>query len=234
MQYMILPMDLTERQLLIYNVLYRRCNFNTMEVCITIDNIITSIKILNLTYKTVYSDIKAMEKKGYIKTIKKAAKGTAPIYKIVKIEELGYQKKTKGYQRETKTECFQGVESNTGYQRETKGYQKSTNSNDNDNDNNIYSRVIDHLNEKASKSFQYTTKKTKSCIDARIREGFKEEDFLKVIDIKTKEWKDNPDMSKYLRPETLFGPKFESYLQQEVKQDQEKQQFKSLYGANRL
>ena len=216
MQYMILPMDLTERQLLIYNVLYRRCNFNTMEVCITIDNIITSIKILNLTYKTVYSDIKAMEKKGYIKTIKKAAKGTAPIYKIVKIEELGYQKKTKGYQRETK------------------GYQKSTNSNDNDNDNNIYSRVIDHLNVKASKSFKYTTKKTKSCIDARIREGFKEEDFLKVIDIKTKEWKDNPDMSKYLRPETLFGTKFESYLQQEVKQDQPEQQFKSLYGANRL
>lgn len=209
MQYMILPMDLTERQLLIYNVLYRRCNFNTMEVCITIDNIITSIKILNLTYKTVYSDIKAMEKKGYIKTIKKAAKGTAPIYKIVKIEELGYQKKTKGYQ-------------------------KSTNSNDNDNDNNIYSRVIDHLNVKASKSFKYTTKKTKSCIDARIREGFKEEDFLKVIDIKTKEWKDNPDMSKYLRPETLFGTKFESYLQQEVKQDQPEQQFKSLYGANRL
>ena len=234
MQYMILPMDLTERQLLIYKVLYRRCNFNTMEVCITIDNIITSIKILNLTYKTVYSDIKAMEKKGYIKTIKKAAKGTAPIYKIVKIEELGYQKKTKGYQRETKTECFQGVESNIGYQRETKGYQKSTNSNDNDNDNNIYSRVIDHLNVKASKSFKYTTKKTKSCIDARIREGFKEEDFLKVIDIKTKEWKDNPDMSKYLRPETLFGTKFESYLQQEVKQDQPEQQFKSLYGANRL
>lgn len=234
MQYMILPMDLTERQVLIYNVLYRRCNFNTMEVCITIDNIITSIKILNLTYKTVYSDIKAMEKKGYIKTIKKAAKGTAPIYKIVKIENLGYQKKTKGYQRETKTECFQGVESNTGYQRETKGYQKSTNSNDNDKDNNIYSRVIDHLNEKASKSFKYTTKKTKSCIDARIREGFKEEDFLKVIDIKTKEWKDNPDMSKYLRPETLFGTKFESYLQQEVKQDQLEQQLKSLYGANRL
>ena len=82
--------------------------------------------------------------------------------------------------------------------------------------------------------FRSTTKKTKSCIDARIREGFKEEDFLKVIDIKTKEWKDNPDMSKYLRPETLFGTKFESYLQQEVKQDQPEQQFKSLYGANRL
>lgn len=234
MQYMISPMDLTERQLLIYNALYRRCNFANMEVSITVEGIITSIKIVDLTYKKVYSDIKLMEEKGYIQTIRKASKGTAPVYKIIKIEELGYQRETKGYQKKTKTKQLQGLDSNKGYQRKTKGYQKATNSNDNDKDNNIYSRIIDHLNEKTSKSFKYTTKKTKSCIDARIREGFKEADFLKVIDIKTEEWKDNPDMSKYLRPETLFGTKFESYLQQGVKQDQEKQQFKSLYGANRL
>lgn len=234
MQYMISPMDLTERQLLIYNALYRRCNFANMEVSITVEGIITSIKIVDLTYKKVYSDIKLMEEKGYIQTIRKASKGTAPVYKIIKIEELGYQRETKGYQKKTKTKQLQGLDSNKGYQRKTKGYQKATNSNDNDKDNNIYSRIIDHLNEKTSKSFKYTTKKTKSCIDARIREGFKEADFLKVIDMKTEEWKDNPDMSKYLRPETLFGTKFESYLQQGVKQDQEKQQFKSLYGANRL
>lgn len=119
------------------------------------------------------------------------------------------------------------------YEGQVKGQVKGQSIIDNKN-NNIYSRVIDHLNEKASKSFKCTTKKTKSCIDARIREGFKEEDFLKVIDIKTKEWKDNPDMSKYLRPETLFGTKFESYLQQEIKQDQSEQQFKSLYGTNKL
>ena len=227
-------MDLTERQLLIYNVLYRRCNFANMEVSITVEGIITSIKIVDLTYKKAYSDIKAMEKKGYIQTIRKASKGTAPVYKIVKIEELGYQKETKGHQRKSKTEQLQGIDNDTGYQKEAKGYQKATNSNDNDKDNNIYSRVIDHLNEKASKNFKGTTKKTKSCIDARIREGFTEADFLKVIDIKTKEWKDNPDMSKYLRPETLFGTKFEGYLQQETVKEQPEQQFKSLYGANKL
>lgn len=119
------------------------------------------------------------------------------------------------------------------HEGQVKGQVKGQSIIDNKN-NNIYSRVIDHLNEKASKSFKCTTKKTKSCIDARIREGFKEEDFLKVINIKTKEWKNNPDMSKYLRPETLFGTKFESYLQQEIKQDQSEQQFKSLYGTNKL
>ena len=76
---------------------------------------------------------------------------------------------------------------------------------------------------KASKGFKYTTKKTKSCIDARLKEGFTESDFLKVIDIKVKEWKDNKDMNLYLRPQTLFGPKFESYLQQDIQQEQAEQ-----------
>ena len=35
--------------------------------------------------------------------------------------------------------------------------------------------------------------------------------FKKVIDSKSKEWL-NTDFEKYLRPATLFGSKFESYL----------------------
>jgi len=34
-----------------------------------------------------------------------------------------------------------------------------------------------------------------------------------VIDTKVQEWA-NTDMSKYLRPPTLFSPKFEAYLNQ--------------------
>ena len=37
-------------------------------------------------------------------------------------------------------------------------------------------------------------------------------DFEKVIDAKYREWHGSPKMSKYLRPETLFGTKFDSYL----------------------
>ena len=51
-------------------------------------------------------------------------------------------------------------------------------------------------------------------IKARINEGFTIDDFKKVIDIKTAEWKDDPKMSKYIRPETLFSNKFEGYLNQ--------------------
>jgi uncharacterized phage protein (TIGR02220 family) len=77
----------------------------------------------------------------------------------------------------------------------------------------IYSDVISYLNEKTKKKYKPETGRTKSFISARINEGFSIEDFKKVIDIKTTEWL-NTDMDKFLRPETLFGNKFESYLNQ--------------------
>lgn len=76
-----------------------------------------------------------------------------------------------------------------------------------------YKKIIDHLNEKASRSFKHTTDKTKRLIEARFNEGFDEKDFEQVVDIKVAEWKET-DMAKFLRPETLFGPKFEGYLNQ--------------------
>ena len=82
-------------------------------------------------------------------------------------------------------------------------------------DTNIYSPVIDYLNKKADKNYKATTQSTKTKINARLNEGFTLEDFKKVIDVKCKQWK-NTDMDKYLRPQTLFGTKFEGYLNEEV------------------
>lgn len=83
----------------------------------------------------------------------------------------------------------------------------------NNNNNNIpYVEIVDYLNDVAGKNFRHSTKKTQTLIKARLKEGFTVDDFKRVIDNKTKEWKHDPKMSKYLRPETLFGTKFESYL----------------------
>lgn len=70
--------------------------------------------------------------------------------------------------------------------------------------------VIAHLNEKAGTHYRTSDVAVKH-IRARLREGYKQEDFFTVIDKKCKEWI-NTDMARYLRPETLFGTKFESYL----------------------
>ena len=71
--------------------------------------------------------------------------------------------------------------------------------------------VIDYLNLKAGTRYKYNIKKTNEYIDARYNEGFTLADFKKVIDIKTEQWY-GTSMSQYLRPTTLFGTKFESYL----------------------
>ncbi|WP_249366801.1 conserved phage C-terminal domain-containing protein [Neobacillus rhizophilus] len=74
--------------------------------------------------------------------------------------------------------------------------------------------VIHFLNEKTNAAYKTSSPKTKELIRARTREGFTLEDFKAVIDLKAAEWLEDPVMCKYLRPETLFGPKFEAYRNQ--------------------
>lgn len=74
-----------------------------------------------------------------------------------------------------------------------------------------YSDIIKYLNEATSKSFK-VTQKWKDLIKARWNEGQRLDDFKKVIDVKTNQWLNNQDMNKYLRPATLFGNKFDDYL----------------------
>ena len=75
---------------------------------------------------------------------------------------------------------------------------------------------IAYLNQVANKRYKFVDK-TKRLLLARFKEGYTLEDFKQVIDIKTAEWKDSPEFSKYLRPETLFGTKFDGYLNQKPK-----------------
>ncbi|KPD34347.1 DNA replication protein [Pediococcus acidilactici] len=84
-----------------------------------------------------------------------------------------------------------------------------------------FKEIISYLNEKAGTKYRASGSKTQRLIKARFNDGFNDEDFKKVINIKVAEWS-GTDMAKYLRPETLFGTKFESYLNQEVKPKVEK------------
>lgn len=80
------------------------------------------------------------------------------------------------------------------------------------NTSSLSSSVVSYLNEKAGSSFKASSKNTQSLINARTREGFTLDDFKAVIDGRVKAWATDPKMSEYLRPQTLFGTKFESYL----------------------
>lgn len=80
-----------------------------------------------------------------------------------------------------------------------------------------YKDVIDYLNLVAGTKFKDKSKDSRKHIKARFDEGFTLDDFKKVIDIKVSEWKNDPEMSGFIRPMTLFGTKFESYLNQTPK-----------------
>lgn len=77
--------------------------------------------------------------------------------------------------------------------------------------------IIDYLNEKTDSHYKATTPKTKQLVQARLKEGFSVDDFKTVIDKKTATWLNDNKMNKYLRPLTLFGTKFEDYLNEKVK-----------------
>ena len=72
-----------------------------------------------------------------------------------------------------------------------------------------------HLNRRLGTNYRTDSIKTLRLVRARFNQGFRLEDFVKVIDTKAREWKNNPEMAKFLRPSTLFSQgHFEEYLQQ--------------------
>ena len=92
----------------------------------------------------------------------------------------------------------------------------NVNVNENDNVNEpgfpflSSSSILNHLNETTGSSYQLD-QETADRIAELKADGYREEDFIRVIDSKATEWLDEPKMRRYLRPSTLFGPKFREY-----------------------
>jgi len=120
--YIVTPMGLTERQMLIYQKLYERCNFTDMTVKYTIEQLSCDIKITDIPIKTIYKNIQIMIKKGYLEVIKKASKGNAPIYRIISynklLEKTGEpkvsQERTKGEPKHSKNKGLNTISENQG------------------------------------------------------------------------------------------------------------------------
>ena len=194
-------MTLDEREVLV--LLYRHMDFDTNIAGYTVNQlVVNSDKRLNLTTQKVRTILKKLEKEGYIELLTSGSKGKESTLKITIKQQLFNNNAT------NKTEQLQQVE---GGKQQQSNNNVTTLSKKKEKDNNIYSLVIDYLNKKANTNYRPTTKNTQSFINARVKEGYTVEDFKKVIDSKSKEWL-NTDFEKYLRPATLFGTKFENYL----------------------
>ena len=70
------------------------------------------------------------------------------------------------------------------------------------------------LNQLLGTKFIPDSQSMKTHVNARVKEGYTSENFLEVIDKKVAEWGNSDKMRLFLRPQTLFSPNFESYLNQ--------------------
>ena len=140
------------------------------------------------------------------------AKNVLKEYKLIEVIQKREENKISGwyikvnYFTEKQEPQKQEPQNPSPSKQETNAYNNKLNAY-----NNIINNIVEYLNQKANVNYKTTTKKTRDLIIARLNEGFTENDFKKVIDNKCKDWLYSK-MSEYLRPETLFGTKFESYL----------------------
>lgn len=88
--------------------------------------------------------------------------------------------------------------------------------------------VILYLNEKTGGRYSTKTEKTRSLIRGWMAAGKSINDFKEVINKKSSEWLHDPQWNAYLRPQTLFGPKFEGYLSQKTGAQIQEDVFKEL------
>ena len=205
-KYFIALDEMTLEEIEIWRLLCRYSNYDTDVAGYTVNQLVVGAdKRLNLTTQKVRTILKKFEKEGYIQFLSSGSKGKESTLKLTIKQQLFNNNTT------NKSEHSQQIEDLDNNNVTTKQQQSNNTTKKKEKDNNIYSLVIDYLNSKANTKFRASTKNTQSYINARVREGYKLEDFIIVIDTKCDDWL-GTDWERYLRPATLFGTKFENYL----------------------
>lgn len=203
--------DITAMEKLIYMLLARyadkdgKCFPSQEKLCK-----VTGIK----DYRTIVKYLKQLEEKGLIEI--KKTNGKVNVYYLKNVNKpptknVGTKNATTNFASEPPTKNVGTPPTN---------FAGITIHNEKDTKNNTQyikeiEEVVNHLNEKAGTKYKSSSKNTTKHIKARLNDGYTLEDFKSVIDKKCSEWL-NTDMEKYLCPNTLFGSKFEKYLNQKI------------------
>ena len=196
---------------------------------------------INGTRPTVIACLKSLVKKGLIEKEEQTTNGVklcsyrvlnnladgeeAPQEAVKKFDEgseISLQGVVKNLNEGSKETLHEVVKNLNEGGKETLHNNKYNNKVDNKVDNNIVensekhdvkviTEIVDYLNEKAHTKYRSNSKTTIRHINARLKEGYTLSDFKQVIDNRCATWL-GTDMEQYLRPETLFGSKFENYL----------------------
>lgn len=227
---MVSPIGLTEKQLLIYQKLYEKCDFRDMTVKYTISQLSSDIKSVEIPEKTIYKNIQILIKKGYLLVISKASKGNAPTYKIVKIIDL--QGEPKVSQERTKGEPKSSNISTSDIEREnqgrTKGEPKGHPIKEKEKDNNILCKSVDEI------VSLYPGRKTKAVRDKKLPGLIKKygpeqmkrcvQRYVKYVEVVRTTGVDggSPYQLQYKNEGTFWNSGYEDYLDDNYQEIEEK------------
>ena len=162
-----------------------------------------------ISIQNVRTALKRFEKYGFL------TDESTKVNRLITIVNWGvYQSKPKKPNIDTNRQLTDSQQTANRQLTTNKEYKNKESKN-----NNIYiveqEQIIDYLNKKTGSNYKTSTSKTKSLITSRLNEKYTVDDFKKVIDIKSEQWLKDSKMKAYLRPETLFGSKFEGYLNEQ-------------------
>lgn len=158
---------------------------------------------LNMSPSTIWDYMKLLEKSNVI-DIQSNNK-----YSLINLRKWAIYQGSQNYSDSKYDNTYDNKSTSNKQQIDTNNKDNNLN---NEKNEELYLRIVTKLNKTSNKNYRSNALKTMELIDARLNDGFKEEDFYKVIDNKCKDWLNDSRMNKYLRPETLFGNKFENYL----------------------
>lgn len=170
-------------------------------------------RLYEVSPSTISNWVKTLEKEQFISVeyVKKGNEIEKRIIKITGIQNIDYVfNKLDG--------GSQNIEE--GYSKNLKENNTSINNINNNNNKEINKErkeniesVVRYLNLTLGTKYRATTQSIVKHINARFEEGYTLDDFFDVIENKYAEWY-GTEMEKYLRPDTLFGTKFDIYLNQ--------------------
>lgn len=162
----------------------------------------------NADRKTVRRFLNLLEKEQMISLTKSRQKGTT--VKVLKYSD--YQQVSEGSKdNEKDNEVYNGGDIERDINNNVNNINKEYSGFPEEKEPSIpFKKIIDYLNQQTGKRFRNVASNQK-FIKARWNEGYRLEDFQKVVDVKLSQWK-NTEYEKYLQPSTLFGTKFDQYL----------------------
>jgi len=99
----------------------------------------------------------------------------------------------------------------------------------------IFQEIIDYLNLCTGNKYKPNSKIAIQNITLRLKEGYVFDDFKKVIDIKSLNWI-GTEYEQHLNPKTLFGDKFEIYVNEKtsIKKTKQENAYEQVIKATEL